>query len=106
MPDRTGTVYADWLSARGPALTSRLRTATLDPFHGYANAIRDEHLGAITVLGACHVVRLGGQEFDEVRRRVQQDTLGHHGRAGTRCTRSAASCRSEPSTSLPSRSPA
>ncbi|MEX5259352.1 helix-turn-helix domain-containing protein [Kocuria sp. CPCC 205263] len=34
VPGRTGTVYADWLSAQGPAFTSGIRTATLDPFHG------------------------------------------------------------------------
>jgi transposase len=34
------------------------------------------------VLDAFHVVKLGGQMVDEVRRRVQQDTLGHRGRTG------------------------
>lgn len=79
---RTGAVYADWLAEQGTAFTSGIRTATLDPFHGYANAIRDELPEAITVLDAIHVVKLGGQVVDEVRRRVQQDTLGHRGRAG------------------------
>lgn len=79
---RTGAVYADWLAEQGTAFTSGIRTATLDPFHGYANAIRDELPEAITVLDAFHVVKLGGQVVDEVRRRVQQDTLGHRGRAG------------------------
>ena len=82
VPGRTGAVYADWLAAQGPAFTAGIRTATLDPFHGYANAIRDELPEAITVLDAFHVVKLGGQVVDEVRRRVQQDTLGHRGRAG------------------------
>lgn len=82
LPGRTGTVYADWLAAQGPAFTAGIRTATLDPFHGYANAIRDELPEAITVLDAFHVVKLGGAVVDEVRRRVQQDTLGHRGRKG------------------------
>lgn len=83
VPGRTGTVYADWLAAQGsPAFTAGIRTATLDPFHGYANAIRDQLPEAITVLDAFHVVKLAGQVVDEVRRRVQQDTLGHRGRAG------------------------
>jgi transposase len=34
------------------------------------------------VLDAFHVVKLAAQAMDEVRRRVQQDTLGHRGRAG------------------------
>ena len=79
---RTGAAYGDWLTEQGPAFTSGIRTATLDPFHGYANAIRDELPEAIIVLDAFHVVKLGGQVVDEVRRRVQQDTLGHRGRAG------------------------
>ena len=82
VPGRTGAAYGDWLIEQRPAFTSGIRTATLDPFHGYANAIRDELPEAITVLDAFHVVKLGGQVVDEVRRRVQQDTLGHRGRAG------------------------
>ncbi|WP_336650059.1 transposase [Kocuria rosea] len=54
----------------------------MDPFHAYANAIRDESLKAITVLNVFHVVKLGWQMVDEVRRRVQQVILGHRGRAG------------------------
>ena len=42
--------------------------------------IRDELPDAVAVLDAFHVVRLGTQVVDEVRRRVQQDTLGHRGR--------------------------
>jgi transposase len=34
------------------------------------------------VLDAFHVVKLGSAMVDEVRRRVQQDTLGHRGRKG------------------------
>ena len=34
------------------------------------------------MLDAFHVVKLAAQAMDEVRRRVQQDTLGHRGRAG------------------------
>lgn len=55
-------------------------TATLDPFRGYANAIRDELYDATAVLDAFHVVRLGLKAMEEVRRRVQQELLGHRGR--------------------------
>ena len=51
----------------------------MDPFRGYANAIRDELPDAVAVLDAFHVVRLGTQVVDEVRRRVQQDTIGQRG---------------------------
>jgi transposase len=53
--------------------------AALDPFPSYANAIRDGLPDGVGVLDAFHVVRLGTQVPDEVRRRVQQDTLGRRG---------------------------
>ena len=34
------------------------------------------------MLDAFHIVKLAGDALDEVRRRVQQDTLGHRGRTG------------------------
>ena len=37
---------------------------------------------ATSVPGACHIVTLAGDAPGEVRRRVQQDTLGHRGRKG------------------------
>jgi hypothetical protein len=48
-------------------------------FRGYANAIRDELPDAVPVLDAFHVVKLGTHVVDEVRRRVQQDTLARRG---------------------------
>jgi transposase len=80
IPGRSGKVYADWLRSRGNAFTAGIGTATLDPFRGYANAIRDELDDAVAVLDAFHVVRLGLQAMEEVRRRVQQELLGHRGR--------------------------
>jgi transposase len=82
VPGRSGKAYADWLKDRGEEFTAGIKTAALDPFRGYANAIRDELPEAITVLDAFHVVKLGSAMVDEVRRRVQQDTLGHRGRKG------------------------
>ena len=98
VPGRSGAAYADWLAERGEAFTGGIRIATLDPFHGYANAIRDELPEAITVLDAFHVVKLGGQTVDEVRRRVQQNTWATAAVPTTRCTASAAPCRSGRST--------
>jgi len=75
---RSGTVYKRWLDTQ-PDLVGGVETAALDPFRGYANAIRDGLPDAVAVLDAFHVVRLGTQVLDEVRRRVQQDTLGRRG---------------------------
>jgi transposase len=80
VPGRSGKAYADWPKARGEEFTAGIKTAALDPFRGYANAIRDERPEAITVLDAFHVVKLGCATVDEARRRVQQDPLGHWGR--------------------------
>jgi transposase len=59
VPGRSGKAYADWLRARGEEFTAGIKTAALDPYHGYANAIRDELPDAITVPDAFHVVKLG-----------------------------------------------
>ena len=82
VPGRSGKVYADWLTERGEAFRKRVQIATLDPFHGYKNAIDDQLEDATAVLDAFHVVKLGTDAVDQCRRRVQQDTLGHRGRKG------------------------
>lgn len=82
VPGRSGAVYRDWLKARGQAFRDQVEVATLDPFHGYKNAIDDQLDDAVAVLDAFHVVKLGTQAVDEVRRRVQQQTLGHRGLKG------------------------
>ena len=82
VPGRSGKAYSDWLDQRGEAFRRGVTVATLDPFHGYKNAIDDRLADAVSVLDAFHVVKLGTQAVDEVRRRVQQDTRGHRGRKG------------------------
>ena len=47
---------------------------------------------ATSVLDAFHIVKLAGDAPGEVRRRVQQDTLGHRGRKGAPSTWSAIFC--------------
>jgi transposase len=82
VPGRSGAAYADWLKERNESFRAGIKVATLDPFHGYKNAIDDELEDAVAVLDAFHVVKLGTAAVDEVRRRVQQETLGHRGRKG------------------------
>ncbi len=76
---RSGKAYADWLEEQGLEVTVTVEHAALDPFRGYANAIRDQLPDATTVLDAFHVVKLAGNALDEVRRRVQQQTLSRRG---------------------------
>ena len=82
VPGRSGTAYAGWLKERGDAFRRNVQIAALDPFAGYKRAIDDTLQDAVAVLDAFHVVKLGTTAVDEVRRRVQQDTLGHRGRKG------------------------
>ena len=76
---RSGRVFADWLTEQGVEVTVTVEHAALDPFRGYANAIRDELPDAVAVLDAFHIVKLAGTALDDVRRRVQQATLDRRG---------------------------
>jgi transposase len=89
---RSGPACAAWLDARQPEFRGNIKSAALDPFRGYANALRDSLSEAVQVLDAFHVVKLGTQVVDEVRRRVQQEQLGRRGHKHDRCTRSAGCC--------------
>jgi len=80
VPGRSGEAYKTWLRDRGDAFRKGVEVATLDPFHGYKNAIDDQLEDAVAVLDAFHIVKLGTAAVDEVRRRVQQDIHGHRGR--------------------------
>ena len=82
---RSGSVYWAWLKNQPEEFIDGIDHAALDPFRDYANAIDDGLPIAVAVLDAAdpvpkfHVVRLGTQVGDEVRRRVQQDSLGRRG---------------------------
>lgn len=82
VPGRSGAVYADWLKERNEAFRAGIAVATLDPFHGYKNALDDALEDVIAVLDAFHIVKLGTAAVDDVRRRVQQEIHGHRGRSG------------------------
>lgn len=82
VPGRSGKAYATWLGERGDTFRKNAKVAALDPFAGYKTAIDDKLQDATAVLDAFHVVKLGTSAVDEVRRRVQHDTLGHRGRKG------------------------
>ncbi|MGH8939060.1 MAG: ISL3 family transposase, partial [Actinomycetes bacterium] len=82
VPGRSGAAYAEWLKARNETFRAEIKVATLDPFHGYKNALDDELEDAVAVLDAFHVVKLGTAAVDEVRRRLQQEIHGHRGRSG------------------------
>jgi transposase len=49
---RSGQVYKAWLRQRGKTFRDNVQVATLDPFHGYKNAIDDQLEDAGAVLDA------------------------------------------------------
>jgi transposase len=81
---RSKKVLKAWLAAQSPAWRAGVRIAALDPAAPYRAALTDPDVGlpnAQLVLDHFHVKKLGNAATDDVRRRVQQDTLGHRGRA-------------------------
>jgi transposase len=56
--------------------------AAIDPFRGYANALRSRLPDATLVVDHFHAVKLTNTAIDDVRRRMQQETTGHRGRSG------------------------
>ena len=52
------------------------------PSRDSKNAIDDQLQDTTSVIDAFHIVKLAGDAPGEVRRRVQQDPLGHRGRKG------------------------
>ena len=67
----TGTGSPSEARTSGPGV----KIATLDPFHGYKNAIDDQLEDAIAVLDAFHVVKLASARR---RRRPPPGAAGHH----------------------------
>jgi len=77
---RSRDVLGRWLSEQGDDWCDRIWLATLDPAAGYRNALEDHLPNATLVVDHFHAVRLANKAIDDVRRRVQQHTLGHRGR--------------------------
>ena len=78
--DRSASALASWMGERPSAWRAGIVTAALDPYRGYASALRTALPHAVRVLDAFHVVRLGFAAVDEVRRRIQREDTGHRGR--------------------------
>jgi transposase len=78
--DRTRTAVDGWLHARTRDWLDQVTTVALDPWRGYASALVVPLGHVIVVVDHFHAVRLANAVVDQVRRRVQQATLGHRGR--------------------------
>jgi len=79
---RSGDVVRDWVRSQLWWWADQIDVATIDAFAGYASAIRDVLPDATLVVDHFHAIRLASEAVNDVRRRVQHDTLGHRGRKG------------------------
>ena len=79
VPGRSRDVLADWLDDRGEAWCHQITLATLDPAAGYRAALVEHLPNATLVVDHFHAVKLANAAIDDIRRRVQQEQLGHRG---------------------------
>ncbi|MDD7940628.1 ISL3 family transposase [Actinomycetospora lutea] len=82
VPGRSAAAMRDWLAARDQGFRNRVEVVAMDGFGGYKTAASEQLPDATTVMDPFHTVALAGAKLDLCRQRVQQDTLGHRGRAG------------------------
>lgn len=82
VPGRSAAAVSEWLAAKPEPWLAGIATAVIDPYAGYARGLAEGLPAARLVVDHFHAVRLANQALDEVRRRVQQATLGHRGWKG------------------------
>jgi transposase len=99
VPERTAKAVTTWLAQCHPEWLAGIGVVALDPHRGYANAVATHLDHATLVVDHFHVIEVANKVIDDVRRRVQQDTTGHRGRAGDPLTASASCCSRPAATS-------
>jgi transposase len=77
---RDAAPACEWLANRPARWRDAITHATLDMSGSYRSVFDTMLPDAIQVADPFHLVRLAGEKLDEVRRRVQNETLGHRGR--------------------------
>jgi Transposase len=91
-----------WLGAQRRDWLAGIATVALDPWRGYASALTASLGHATMVVDHFHAIRLANTVVDQVRRRVQQTTLGHRGRKHDPLHAGSTSGRSPPGSGSPS----
>jgi len=80
VPGNSSTDLASWLDRQPPEWLEGVRVVATDLAESYRAGLDGRLDHAIRVADPFHVVRLGNRCLDQVRRRVQNATLGHRGR--------------------------
>ena len=79
IPGRSSIGACEWLAGRDPAWLDAIDWAVLDLSGPWRLAFTTMLPDAVQVADPFHLVKLANTRLDEVRRRVQHDTLGHRG---------------------------
>ena len=79
---RSKAVFRGWLDAQTEAFRAGLQVVAMDGFTGFKTATSEALPDAVAVMDPFHVVALAGDALERCRQRIQQQTLGHRGRAG------------------------
>jgi transposase len=80
LPARSAVAVSDWLATKPQRWLAGIRHVVIDPYQPYATAVAKRLPAARLVVDHFHVIRLANAALDEIRRRVQNHTLGHRGR--------------------------
>ena len=79
VPGRTAKAPSAWLDARTQEWRDDISWAALDLSGPYRKTFNDTLPDAVQVADPFHVIKLANTRLDDVRRRVQQEVLGHRG---------------------------
>jgi transposase len=80
IPGRSASGLCEWFAGCDQAWLDAIEWATLDLSGPWRLAFDTMLPGATQVADPFHLVKLANERLDEVRRRVQNETLGHRGR--------------------------
>ena len=79
--NRSAASVSGWLAERTGYFRSRIAVAAIDPHAGYYRALSTSLPKAVVTVDVFHSVKLANAMVDDVRRRVQRETLGRRGHA-------------------------
>ena len=80
VPGRSAKSVSSWLDQRTGYFRAKVAVAAIDPHAGYQRALRTSLPRATITVDPFHLIKLANACIDDVRRRVQRETLGHRGR--------------------------